>query len=271
MSEVNIENLKFSYTDGVQILDGVDLKANNGDFVCFLGQSGCGKSTLLRLIAGLETPNSGTLSIDGNPVKGAGLDRAVVFQDYGLFPWMTAGQNIMIALEKSFKGMSKEDRKNKALEWMEKVGMSESLFHKLPGELSGGQKQRCGIARAFAIDSPILLMDEPFGSLDAVTKAKLQNLVLDLWEQEIDPSKRKNVFFVTHEVDEALLLATRIIVLCQTPAKVIYEHSFAGETHPTRENMYTDPKINEMRQNLIRLIHEDAYDRAQHDVPAEEQ
>lgn len=271
MSEVNIENLKFSYTDGVQILDGVDLKANNGDFVCFLGQSGCGKSTLLRLIAGLETPNSGVLTIDGNPVKGAGLDRAVVFQDYGLFPWMTAGQNIMIALEKSFKDKSKEDRKKKALEWMEKVGMSESLFNKLPGELSGGQKQRCGIARAFAIDSPILLMDEPFGSLDAVTKAKLQNLVLDLWEQESDPSKRKNVFFVTHEVDEALLLATRIIVLCQTPAKVIYEHSFAGETHPTRENMYTDPKINEMRQNLIRLIHEDAYDRAQHDVPAEDQ
>ena len=97
-------------------------------------------------------------------------------------------------------------------------------------------------------------------------KAKLQNLVLDLWEQESDITKRKNVFFVTHEVDEALLLATKIIVLCQTPAKVIYEHSFAGETHPTRENMYTDPSINEMRQSLIRLSHEDAYDRAQHDI-----
>lgn len=269
MSEVKIENLEFSYEDGIQILDGVNLTANNGEFVCFLGQSGCGKSTLLRLIAGLETPNSGSLTIDGNQVKEAGLDRAVVFQDYGLFPWMTAGQNIMLALEKSFKGMPKEERKRKALEWMERVGMSETLFDKLPGELSGGQKQRCGIARAFAIDSPILLMDEPFGSLDAVTKAKLQNLIIDLWEQESAPEKRKNVFFVTHEVDEALLLATRIIVLCQTPAKIIYEHSFAGEIHPTRENMYTDPKINEMRQNLIRLIHEDAYDRAQQDIPSD--
>ena len=271
MSVVKIEDLKFSYQDDVSILNGVDITAGNGEFVCFLGQSGCGKSTLLRLIAGLEKPNSGSLTIDGTPVDGAGLDRGVVFQDYGLFPWMSAGKNIMLALEKSFKDMSKEQRKAKALEWMERVGMSEELFNKLPGELSGGQKQRCAIARAFAIDSPILLMDEPFGALDAVTKAKLQNLVLDLWEQESDITKRKNVFFVTHEVDEALLLATKIIVLCQTPAKVIYEHSFAGETHPTRENMYTDPSINEMRQSLIKLIHEDAYDRAQHDVEAQDE
>lgn len=262
MSEVKIEDLKFSYQDGVQILNGVDLAAESGDFVCFLGQSGCGKSTLLRLIGGLEKPDSGILSIDGLQVKSAGLDRGVVFQDYGLFPWMTAGENIMIALEKSFKDMTKEDRKSKALEWMERVGMSADLFDKLPGELSGGQKQRCGIARAFAIDPPILLMDEPFGSLDAVTKTKLQNLVLDLWEAEHDRAKRKTIFFVTHEVDEALLLATKIIVLSQVPAKVIYTHSFEGEVHPTRENMYTDPEINAMRQKLIKMIHEDAYDRA---------
>ncbi len=267
MSNVKIDDVKFSYTDDVQILDGVNITAESGDFVCFLGQSGCGKSTLLRLIGGLEKPKGGSISVDGKQITSAGLDRAMVFQDYGLFPWMTAGENIMLALEKSFKSMKKDERKRKALEWMERVGMSEDLFHKLPGELSGGQKQRCGIARAFAIDSPILLMDEPFGSLDAVTKTKLQNLVLDLWEQESDLTKRKNVFFVTHEVDEALLLATRIIVLCQTPAKVIYEHSFAGEKHPTRENMYTDPTINELRQSLIRLIHEDAFDRAAGDIP----
>ena len=143
---------------------------------------------------------------------------------------------------------------------MNNVGMDKSLYDKLPGELSGGQKQRCGIARAFAIDPPILLMDEPFGSLDAVTKAKLQDLVLKLWQQEGD--KRKTVFFVTHEVDEALLLATDIYVLSQSPAEVMYHHSFAGEERPTRKNMYVDPGIAALRNHLISLIYTDANERA---------
>lgn len=261
MLDVSIEHLKFSYQDDPKVILGdINLDVKAGDFVCLLGQSGCGKSTLLRLIAGLEKPTGGKLLVDGKPIKGAGLQRGVVFQDYGLFPWMTAGENITIALEYRYPEMKKEERKALALHWMENVGMSKELFDKLPGELSGGQKQRCGIARAFAIDPPILLMDEPFGSLDAVTKAKLQDLVLKLWQQEGD--KRKTIFFVTHEVDEALLLATDIFVLSQSPANIMYRHSFEGKLHPDRHNMYTDPEITALRTHLVKLIHEDAQDRA---------
>ncbi len=261
MLDVSINHLQFAYPGNPNIiLDDINLDVKAGDFVCLLGQSGCGKSTLLRLLAGLEKPSKGQILVGGEPIKGASLQRGVVFQDYGLFPWMTAGENITVALEYRFPQMSKAERKELALHWMDNVGMKPELFEKLPGELSGGQKQRCGIARAFAIDPPILLMDEPFGSLDAVTKAKLQDLVLKLWQQEGD--KRKTIFFVTHEVDEALLLATDIFVLSQSPANIMYSHSFAGELHPTRSNMYTDPGITDLRTHLIKLIHEDAQDRA---------
>ncbi|MDO4561016.1 MAG: ABC transporter ATP-binding protein [bacterium] len=269
MLNVSVNHLKFSY-DGSSdvILNDIDMDVQSGDFVCLLGQSGCGKSTLLRLLAGLESPSGGGILVDGEPVRGAGLQRGMVFQDYGLFPWMTAGENITIALERRYPEMKKEEHKELALHWMNNVGMDKSLYDKLPGELSGGQKQRCGIARAFAIDPPILLMDEPFGSLDAVTKAKLQDLVLKLWQQERD--NRKTVFFVTHEVDEALLLATDIYVLSQSPANIMYHHSFARENHPTRKNMYTDPQIADLRNHLISLIYTDANERASEE-PAEPQ
>lgn len=261
MLNVIVNHLKFSYSGSNEvILNDIDMNVQSGDFVCLLGQSGCGKSTLLRLLAGLEKPSGGSVLVDGEPVRGAGLQRGMVFQDYGLFPWMTTGENITIALERRYSEKNKEERKELALHWMNNVGMDKSLYDKLPGELSGGQKQRCGIARAFAIDPPILLMDEPFGSLDAVTKAKLQDLVLKLWQQEGD--KRKTVFFVTHEVDEALLLATDIYVLSQSPAEVMYHHSFAGEERPTRKNMYVDPGIAALRNHLISLIYTDANERA---------
>ncbi|EHL70967.1 ABC transporter ATP-binding protein [Cloacibacillus evryensis] len=261
MLNVIVNHLKFSYSGSNEvILNDIDMNVQSGDFVCLLGQSGCGKSTLLRLLAGLEKPSGGSVLVDGEPVRGAGLQRGMVFQDYGLFPWMTTGENITIALERRYPEKNKEERKELALHWMNNVGMDKSLYDKLPGELSGGQKQRCGIARAFAIDPPILLMDEPFGSLDAVTKAKLQDLVLKLWQQEGD--KRKTVFFVTHEVDEALLLATDIYVLSQSPAEVMYHHSFAGEERPTRKNMYVDPGIAALRNHLISLIYTDANERA---------
>ncbi|MDR0648030.1 MAG: ABC transporter ATP-binding protein [Synergistaceae bacterium] len=261
MLNVLIEHLSFFYNDKAVVLGDINMQVAAGDFVCLLGQSGCGKSTLLRLLAGLEKPDGGSMLVDGRPIKGASLQRGVVFQDYGLFPWMTAGENITIALERRFPNMTKAQHKELALHWMNNVGMDRSLYEKLPGELSGGQKQRCGIARAFAIDPPILLMDEPFGSLDAVTKAKLQDLVLKLWLQE--GNKRKTIFFVTHEVDEALLLATEIFVLSQTPAYIMYKHSFSETERPTRHNMYTDPDIVWLRNHLIKLIHEDAQERTE--------
>lgn len=261
MLDISAKNLSFSYDGKDIILGNINMHVAAGDFVCILGQSGCGKSTLLRLLAGLEKPGDGSLLVDGSPIKGASLQRGVVFQDYGLFPWMTAGENITFALKRRFPRMNKAQHKELALHWMNNVGMDDSLYEKLPGELSGGQKQRCGIARAFAIDPPILLMDEPFSSLDAVTRTKLQDLILQLWRQE--EGKRKTIIFVTHEVDEALLLATDIFLLSQAPASVLYRHSFTRENHPTRQTMYNDPVIAKLRNHLIKTIYEDARQRTE--------
>ncbi|SHK46377.1 NitT/TauT family transport system ATP-binding protein [Hathewaya proteolytica DSM 3090] len=260
MLDVSIKNVSFSY-DKEPVLGSIDLDVSAGDFVCLLGQSGCGKSTLLRLIAGLEKPNSGEILIHGNTIKGPGLDRGMIFQDYGLFPWMTSGENIALALKQKFKTMNKSERENLAKQWMANVGLEESLFDKLPLSLSGGQRQRCAIARAFAIDPPVLLMDEPFGALDAVTKALLQDTVLELWAKEEE--KRKTIFFVTHSVDEALLLATDIFVLGQSPSKIIYHHSFKGKEKPKRETMFSNPEVMEIRNKLIKIINDEIQSKAE--------
>ena len=262
MLDVVMKNLQFSYSDEPDrlILGGVDYVAEKGDFVCLLGQSGCGKSTLLRLIAGLEKSNPEQLLVDGKPVTGPSLERAMVFQDYGLFPWMTAGENICIALKQKFKDWDKNKRKEVALQWMGNLGLDEDLYDKLPMNLSGGQRQRFATARAFAMDSPLMLMDEPFGALDAVTKALLQDTVLDLWQKEKE--NRKTIFFVTHSVDEALLLATDIVVLGQAPSKIIYTPHFTPETKPTRETLFTDPKVLELRNKLTKIINDEIQEKA---------
>ena len=256
---MKISNLSFAYPDSdVLILRDINVEVKGGEFICLLGQSGCGKSTLLRLLAGLETVKEGRIEMNGVPIKGAGLDRGVVFQDYGLFPWMTAGENIMLALEQKFPSMPKSERKNIALETLERVGLEHDVFDKLPKELSGGMKQRCAIARVFAINPPVLLMDEPFGALDAVTRAKLQDMIADLWRKG---EKKRIVFFVTHDVDEALLLANRILVLGQKPSHIIYECSIPEEKRPTRQTQFEDPEVLALRTNLIRSINMDVASR----------
>lgn len=252
MLNVSVNDLSFSY-DKDPILGDINMNVKAGAFVCLLGQSGCGKSTLLRLLAGLEKPNSGEILVDNEAVTKASLQRGVVFQDYGLFPWMSVGENITIALKQKFKNMNSEERKAEALRRMKDVELAESNFDKFPKELSGGMKQRCAIARAFAIDPPILLMDEPFGALDAVTRAKLQDLILDLWKKQT--VSRKTIFFVTHDVDEALLLATDIFVLGQSPSKIIYKYSFNNEKNLNRETMYDNPQAMQLRNDLIKVIH----------------
>ena len=249
-----VKDISFAYDGDKLILKDIGMTVESGEFVCLLGQSGCGKSTFLRLLAGLERPGSGEIMLDGNTITGAGLDRGVVFQDYGLFPWMTAGENIMLALEQRFPKEKREKLKAIALENIRRVGLDESVYDKLPKELSGGMKQRCAIARAFSIDPPVLLMDEPFGALDAVTRARLQDLVLTLWSQT---EPKKTVFFVTHDVDEALLLASRIFVLGQSPSHIIYECSIPAERRPTRETQFEDPEILKLRNTLIREINRD--------------
>lgn len=161
MSEIKITDLSFAYKDQPNrlILKDINIEVEHGEFVCLLGPSGCGKSTFLRLLAGLEDPTGGTLEMNGKPLKGSSLDRSVVFQDYGLFPWMTAGENIMLALQQKYPKKPKKELKEVALNMMKEVGLDKSVFKKLPKALSGGMKQRCAIARSLSIDPPILLMD----------------------------------------------------------------------------------------------------------------
>lgn len=255
MSNIKISDVSFAYEAGGKfILKDISTEVNSGEFVCILGQSGCGKSTLLRLLAGLEKPTEGQIFIDGEEIKGASLNKGVVFQDYGLFPWMTAGDNIMLALQQRFPGEDKKALKKIAVDMMKAVGLKEDVYKKLPKELSGGMKQRCAIAQAFAINPPILLMDEPFGALDAVTRALLQDLLLELWAKD---EKKKNVFFVTHDVDEALLLGNRILVLGQSPSHIIYDVSIPEDKRPTRETQFENLEILKMRNELIRQINKD--------------
>lgn len=255
MHSMTIRNLSFSYqNDGKLILKDIDMEVNAGEFVCLLGQSGCGKSTFLRLLAGLETPTTGEILRGQQPVKGASLEQGVVFQDYGLFPWMTAGENIMLALRQRFPTRDKKTLKQIALDKLREVGLDEAVYHKLPKELSGGMKQRCAIAQVFGVDPPVLLMDEPFGALDAVTRARLQDLVLELWSKQ---EPKKTVFFVTHDVDEAILLANRIVVFGQSPSNIIYECAVPAEKRPTRETQFENPEILQLRNTLIRQINKD--------------
>ena len=259
MRETVIKDLSFSYpgTDKL-VLKDINMDVAEGEFVSILGQSGCGKSTLLRLLAGLEKQTSGEIIIDGKPFSGPSLSRGVVFQDYGLFPWMTAGENIMLALRLRFPERDKKELREVAVNMLQSVGLDKGVYNKLPKELSGGMKQRCAIARAFGIDPPILLMDEPFGALDAVTRARLQDMVLELWRKQ---EPKKTVFFVTHDVDEAILLSTKIFVLGQSPSNVIFRCDIPSDGRPTRETQFEDLKFLNLRNTLIRYINQDVASR----------
>jgi ABC-type nitrate/sulfonate/bicarbonate transport system ATPase subunit len=189
----------------IKALDRVSFSVNDGEIVALIGPSGCGKTTLLRIAMGLETASSGKVTVDGREVIGCGYDRGMVFQFADLLPWLTALQNVMFGLE--MKGMRGALLKATATRYLELVGLSDSL-HRRPHQLSGGMKQRVGIARALAIDPKVLLMDEPFGALDAQTRETMQTELLD-----IHARTKKTVLFVTHDLDEAVLLADRIVVL----------------------------------------------------------
>lgn len=255
MNDITVNDLSFRYADSDQlILQDVNMCVREGDFVCLLGQSGCGKSTFLRLMAGLEAPSSGSICVDGQPIDGTSLERSVVFQDYGLFPWMSAGENIALALRQRFPEKSKAECRDIARRALREVGLKDEVFGKYPKSLSGGMKQRCAIARSFSMNPPILLMDEPFGALDAVTRARLQDMVLDLWSHE---ERKKTVFFVTHDVEEALLLATCIVVFGQSPSQVIFEKEIPLERKPSRKEMYESRFIMDLRNELVGYINQD--------------
>ncbi len=196
----------------VQALAGIDLEIPAGQFVCLLGPSGCGKSTLLNAVAGFVRPDAGRITVGGQLVQGPGPERGMVFQEYALFPWMTVAQNIAFGLE--IKGMPRAAREARVQQLAQGLGLSDFL-PRFPKDLSGGMRQRVAIARVLALDSPLLLMDEPFGALDALTRRNLQDELLRLWQ-----ASGKTVLFVTHSIEEAIYLADRIIVMTYRPGTI---------------------------------------------------
>ncbi len=193
-------------------LNGVNLDIRENEFICVVGPSGCGKSTLLNIIAGLLEPTSGSVYLDGKQIEGTGVERGVVFQQYALFPWRTVIKNVMFGLE--MKKAPKEEARQIALKYIEAVGLK-GFENAYPKELSGGMKQRVAIARAYAANPEVLLLDEPFGALDAQTRVQLQTELLNTWEKE-----KKTCFFITHDVDEAIILAQRVIIMSARPGRI---------------------------------------------------
>ena len=212
---LTVENLNKKYVSHGSVtsaLVDINLQIEEGEFVCLLGPSGCGKSTLLKIIAGLIPATSGRITINGRPVSGPGPERAVVFQDYALFPWMTVRDNVEFGLEA--RRLPLAQRREVSSRLLKVVGLSD-FADRFPHQLSGGMKQRVSIARALAVDPSLLLMDEPFGALDAQTRQLLQDELLRIWREY-----RKTVVFVTHSIEEAIYLSDRIVVMTARPGRV---------------------------------------------------
>lgn len=211
--EISGVTQEFEKKDGKFLaLDTVNLNVEQNEFICVVGPSGCGKTTLLNIIAGLCKPTTGTVKVRGELVTGPGKGKGVVFQQYALYPWLTVEKNVEFGMR--MKGVPKAERAEIAKKYIDLVGLSK-FAKAYPKELSGGMKQRVAIARAYATAPEVLLMDEPFGALDAQTRAQLQENLLKTWEQE-----RKTCFFITHDVEEAVLLATKIIIMSAGPGHI---------------------------------------------------
>lgn len=235
------------------MLEDVSLSVAKGEFVCLIGHSGCGKSTLLNLVAGLEKPDMGGIVACGKPVAGPGVDRAMVFQHYSLFPWMTVSKNVVFSIEHSREGakLSKQEVLQRAREALSQVGMADAA-EMYPFELSGGMQQRVAIARALAMRSEILLMDEPFGALDARNRAKLQTLLERLWSRE---SNERSAVFVTHDLDEALLLADRIVFMRPRRIESVIEVDLPRPR--AVGDLVATPAYQELRGKLLSLFYMD--------------
>lgn len=232
--------------NSVTALKNVSFKTHRREFVCVIGPSGCGKSTLIRILAGLENESSGRVMLDGNEVHGPGPDRGMVFQGYTLFPWLTVKKNVMFGLERAGKGRDASEAE--ALQWIDLVGL-EKFADSYPHQLSGGMKQRVAIARALANQPRILLMDEPFGALDAQTRAKMQSYLMDIWKN-IDIT----ILFITHDLDEAIYLADRILVLKAHPGEV-QELIEVPVPQPRSPDQLLSPEFLATKKRLEELIH----------------
>ena len=277
---IKIDNVKKIYPvekgDDVIALNGVNLEIRKNEFICVVGPSGCGKTTLLNIIAGLEQPTSGSATIHGRPILGPGPDRGVIFQQYALFPWSTVKKNVMYATKFIKHEVPAKDKEGNVIYKVDESGnkvpvMKTTKYTKLereaiarkyidmvqlngfenkyPKELSGGMKQRVAIARGYALNSEVLLLDEPFGALDAQTRSQLQEDLLRTWEKE-----RKTCFFITHDVDECVLLASRVIIMSARPGQV-KEVIDIDLPYPRTQATKLDPKFQEYRNHIWDVVY----------------
>jgi NitT/TauT family transport system ATP-binding protein len=230
----------------IDALSHISFDIRDQEFICILGPSGCGKTTILRIIADLESATSGTISINGTTVAGPNPRMAMIFQEYSLYPWRNVEENVMLGLE--IRGVKKTEREEIAKNYLELVGLK-GFGSSFPYELSGGMRQRVAVARALAIDPSILLMDEPFGALDAQTRNRMQHELLDIWQKT-----KKTILFVTHSVDEAVFLADRIIVLTRRPGTIREIVPVPGE----RPRERTGESFARIRRHLLDMINEES-------------
>ncbi|MEF2246329.1 ABC transporter ATP-binding protein [Paenibacillus sp. IITD108] len=246
MPGFTVENVSKVYEGNppVETLSSIHLTIEDGEFVTILGPSGCGKSTLLEILAGLQTPSSGIVTFDGVPFKGPDKRRGVVFQDPSLYPWRTIARNVELGLE--IRGDNKKQRRETVMQVLELVGLG-GFENKYPHQLSGGMRQRAGIARALANRPEVLLMDEPFGAVDHLTRLQLQDDLLRIWEEE-----KKTVVFVTHDVSEAVFLADRVVLISPRPGKVAAQFKIT-QPRPRRRD---DLQLHEIQTQIYAAIHD---------------
>ena len=248
---VRIDNVyKTFYSRGNETvaLSGVSLDIHDNEFVSVVGPSGCGKSTLLNIIAGLTASTEGKVYCDGREVTGTGTERGVVFQQYALFPWLTVKKNVMFALE--MRGVKGKDAAAGAMKYLEMVDLVKFADH-YPKELSGGMKQRVAIARAYAAEPEVLLMDEPFGALDAQTRTQLQTELLATWERE-----KKTCFFITHDVEEAIILAQRVVIMSARPGR-IREIVEVNIPYPRTQETKLTPEFNALKNRIWSQVYQE--------------
>jgi len=227
-------------------LDNVSLDIIDNEFVTVVGPSGCGKSTMMNILAGLDEPTRGRAIVDGKDVSGPGPERGVIFQQYALFPWLTVRKNVEFGLKTA--GVARAECRERAEYFIRLVGL-EQFADALPKMLSGGMKQRCAIARAYAVNPSILLMDEPFGALDALTRVRLQEQLLETWSAE-----KRTVMFITHDVDEAVFLANRVVIMAARPGR-IYDIVNVDLTYPRTEAMRLSPEFSALRNRVWHAVY----------------
>ncbi|SRR6266540_630435 len=238
-----------SSSERTEVLRDINLTIERGEFVAIVGYSGAGKTTLINMVAGLTAPDAGTVTLDGRPVKGPGADRGVVFQNYSLLPWLTAHANVLLAVDQTFASWTPERKHKHADEYLALVNLA-AARDKRPSELSGGMRQRVALARALAVDPEVLLMDEPLGALDALTRATLQDEISRIWQ-----ASRKTVLLITNDVDEGILLADRIIPLSMGPGATLGPAIDITIPRPRdRKAMNHDPQFKAVRNQVIEYL-----------------